>query len=350
MILFLILVSSLCVFSFFEIVLNKGNTKSIYFKIYFFIFVTIIYLLFAFNRYNNDYDNYVRAFTGQLSKGEMEKGYLFLVEIVKKLNGNHNWIIIFSATFFIYIIFYKKKIYYSILFLFLYFISNFVYDINQIRNLIMISLVYFALNELEKGKRLRALLVILISITIHKMGVLYLLFYALNIVFSKNYIKIFKKLVYISFFFTLFFLINREKIINLLRNLLILITGRYSYFEGLNLGFLISIFQFIVSLLLIRICVGKEEKSIYFKFLLFNMLFLPFCFISKELYQRIYRNSVYAKWYVIINKMREKKLSIRILSYLLLMSEGLELFVLYFRSNEFAVKIIENITKFKFSI
>ena len=101
--------------------------------------------------------------------------------------------------------------------------------------------------------------------------------------------------------------------------------------------------------MLIRICIGKEEKSIYFKFLLFNMLFLPFCFISKELYQRIYRNSVYAKWYIVINKMKEKKISIRILSYLLLLSEGLDLFVLYFRSNEFAVKIIEHITKFAFS-
>ena len=350
MILFLTLLSILFIFSLFEIVLNKGNIKSIYFKIYFYINITIIYLLFAFNRYNNDYDNYVRAFTGQLSEGDMEKGYLFFVEIVKKLNGNHNWIIIFSATFFIYVMFYKKKVYYGILFLFLYFISNFVYDINQIRNLLMISLVYFALNELEKGKRLRALLVILISITIHKMGVLYLLFYILNIVFSKNYIKIFKKLVYISFFFTLFFLINKEKIINLLRNFLILITGRYSYFEGLNLGFLISIFQFIISLILIKICISREEKTIYFKFLLFNMLFLPFCFISKELYTRIYRNSVYAKWYIVIKDMKKKKINVRILCYLLLLSEGLDLFVLYFRSNEFAVKIIENITKFKFSI
>lgn len=350
MILFLTLLSILFIFSLFEIVLNKGNIKSIYFKIYFYINITIIYLLFAFNRYNNDYDNYVRAFTGQLSEGDMEKGYLFFVEIVKKLNGNHNWIIIFSATFFIYVMFYKKKVYYGILFLFLYFISNFVYDINQIRNLLMISLVYFALNELEKGKRLRALLVILISITIHKMGVLYLLFYVLNIVFSKNYIKIFKKLVYISFFFTLFFLINKEKIINLLRDLLILITGRYSYFEGLNLGFLISIFQFIISLILIKICISREEKTIYFKFLLFNMLFLPFCFISKELYTRIYRNSVYAKWYIVIKDMKKKKINVRILCYLLLLSEGLDLFVLYFRSNEFAVKIIENITKFKFSI
>lgn len=349
MFLFLILVGTLCIFSFFEVILNKGSTKSIYFKLYFTIFIVIIYLLFAFNRYNNDYDNYVKAFTGQLSQGNMEKGYLFLVEIVKKLNGNHNWIIIFSATFFIYIIFYKKKIYYSLLFLFLYFISNFIYDINQIRNLLMICLVYFALNELEKGKRLKALFLILISITIHKMGALYLLFYVLNIIFTKNYIKIFKKLVYISFLFTLFFLINRERIINLVKDFLILITGRYSYFDGLNLGFLISIFQFIVSLLLIKLCIGKQERSIYFKFLLFNMMFLPFCFISKEIYLRIYRNSVYAKWYVLIDKMKEKKVSIRILSYLLLLSEGLDLFVLYFRSNEFAVKIIGHITKFSFS-
>lgn len=349
MILFLTLISILLMLSLFEIVLNKGNTKSIYFKIYFSINFTIIYLLFAFNRYNSDYDSYVKAFTDQLPEGTMEKGYLYLIEIVKKMNGNHNWIIIFSATFFMYVIFYKKKVYYGILFLFLYFISNFIYDINQIRNLLMISLVYFALSELEKGRNLRALVIILISSTIHKIGLLYLIFYIFNIILKKNYIKIFNKLIYFSLFFTMIAIINREKIIGLVRNILILLSGRYSYFNGVNLGVFISLFQFIISLLLIKICIKKQEKSIYFKFLLFNMLFLPFCFISKELYQRIYRNSIYAKWYLIIDKMREKKLSIRILSYLLLLSEGLDLFVLYFRSNEFAVRIIGHISKISFT-
>lgn len=168
--LYFVLIIIFLFFSFIEILIRKDKML----KMINFILFEVLLFLFMFNRGNADYNSYVRAFNNQLHEGEMEKGYLFLVQVIKLLNGNHNWIIILTSILVFFFLIYKKS-YYNITFLFLYLISNFLYDINQIRNILMISLIYISLEYLNKKKYKVVLVLVLVALHIHKLAYVYVL-------------------------------------------------------------------------------------------------------------------------------------------------------------------------------
>lgn len=338
--LYFFLVVVFAFFSFLEVSLKKNNIL----KVLNFLLFNILLFLFMFNRENADYNNYVKAFNEKLNNGEMEKGYLTLVEIVKSLNGNHNWIIILTSILVFFFLIYKKS-YYSITFLFLYLISNFLYDLNQIRNILMISLIYITLEYLKKKKYKKVILLYIVAITIHKLACIYLLFYLLYFLLEKKYKKVIEKIfICLLFLIPIYFLFPEviEKILQIL-------SGRNSYFKGVNLGYLVSSFQVIIDFILLKLLYEeKDDSNIYVKFFIFTFLFFPICFISKELYTRIYRNSLFAKWYYVLNKMKNKNIFERnLILILLILNAGISFLVMYFRSNEFIVNLFSMISNVK---
>ena len=72
MFLYLIINASLLIFSLIE-TLRKKSLKKIYL-----INLSILFFLFAFNRGNNDYENYVKIFNLGLEAGDFEIGYIYL--------------------------------------------------------------------------------------------------------------------------------------------------------------------------------------------------------------------------------------------------------------------------------
>ncbi len=78
MLIYLSLVLSSFMFSISEIF--KENKNSVFFKIIKKAYIFILFLLFIFNRNNNDYQNYLKIFKGEFQV--KEKGYIFLVHIL----------------------------------------------------------------------------------------------------------------------------------------------------------------------------------------------------------------------------------------------------------------------------
>lgn len=339
MFLYLIINASLLIFSLIETLMKK-SLKKIYL-----INLSILFFLFAFNRGNNDYENYVKIFNLGLEAGDFEIGYIYLTKFIKTLGGNHDSFLVILAIFNFYIIYKYNRYNYNI-FIFFYFIYNFLFDINQIRNLLMILMVYSGIYFLEQKNIKLGSLLIFLSIFIHQLA----LFYIIGVVFyylvKGNKKIIFKVLILSNIVGVSFFIFGNE----LLRKMLIFFSGRFSYFEGRNLGYLIDLFQYILNLILLKIILSKQNKKI--NLLLFSwiwvFIFFPLSFISKELYTRIYRNSYYAKITIILNNFKEFTLKKRlIILILLILDMSVYMITFYVRSYEFIIKIINDIYNIK---
>lgn len=339
MFLYLIINILLLIFSTMEIVLKK-SLKKIYL-----INFSILFFIFAFNRENSDYENYIKIFNSGLSAGNFEIGYIYLTKFIKYIGGSHNTIIILLAIFNFYIIYKYNRYNYNI-FIFLYFIYNFLFDINQIRNLLMILMVYSGIYLLEQKNIKLGSLLIFLSIFIHQLA----LFYIIGVIFyylvKGNKKIVFKILILSNIIGVLFFIFGND----LLEKLLILFSRRFSYFKGRNLGYLIDLFQYILNLILLKITLNKKNKKI--NLLLFSwiwvFIFFPLSFISKELYTRIYRNSYYAKISVILSNFKEFTLKKRlIILVLLILDMSIYMITFYVRSYEFIIKIVNYLYSIK---
>ena len=334
-------------FIFISIFENRIRNKRII-NFLFYINTFIIAILFIFNRENSDYFNYSYLFQiEEITNPQFEQGYIFIVKIIKKVGGNHNIIILLTGIIYYYTIFRKFRYKNKNVFIFLYFIFLLILlDLIQIRNTLMITIVYLSLFYYEKNSKIKAILLTIISGTIHKLGFIYIIFYLLLFSVKQNihnYIKLIRILFLFFTFFILIYFICKEQIINLLFE----ITGRKGYFRGVKYSFLINLIQVLIDFIIFKILDRKYNRNIYFKFYLFSILLFPFCFISKELYSRIYRNSFIPKWLVVLNTDISDRKKI-IVGILLILNAIISNLLYYFRRPEFMIDLLNQIDNIKF--
>ncbi len=345
MLLYVIVLLILFVSSYLEVLIKRKDQGLQ--KLFSYIYIIPIFLLFAFNRDNNDYQTYQILFEYKMD----DFGYEVLKKIVKSFNGNHNWIIFTTASLSFYILINKKNIFYRITLLFLYYISNLLYDINIIRNTLMITFVYISLRFLENKKNILSIIFVILASTFHKVGIIYFIFYLLYFILRKKYFSITKKLLIMIILVTPFFVLSLETFQMILMKY---IGEKANYFEIVKLGAVTNVVQVFFDVLLMTIYKNELKKDgeidVNFKFFFFTLLFLPFCFINKEFYNRLYRNSLFAKWYYFLNKMKMRNLKVKIITYLILVvNAGLSILTIYIRNPIFVEDLMNNLLKFSFS-
>ena len=186
MAIYISVVFSSFIFSLLELFTSLRKEK--WFKMIQFLFLVILFVLYAFNRGNTDYENYVKIFNGEMEVHD--KGYIFLSDIIKNLGGTYNYIPLVTGFFLIIYFFYFYKTDYTITFIFLYFILSFIFDFNQIRNTLCSGFLLIGLLYLNKNRKIMYLIFNIIAIFFQRFGLLILLFFILNRYDLKKYKKI----------------------------------------------------------------------------------------------------------------------------------------------------------------
>lgn len=336
--LYLFLLISTFIFSLLEISSNITRYKlyQLFQKVYIFFYL----FLFIFNRDNSDYNNYVNYFEGQrwiIS----ENGYLLFTQLIKKIGGNHNIIILIVGIFSFYVIFYKYKIKYVLTFLFLYTFYSFAYDINQIRNLLVISLVLLCLdNIIKKRKKYRYLICSVLTIFFQRIGYIYIFFYLFQKVSLKNY----KKILFGVFISGFLLMLNFEKFVG------IFFPEKLYYFQnkprfGVTLYFILILMDII---LMNFIKYNNKIDSIYEKFILYPIIFLPYSFLTLELISRVWRNTLYLKWFYFLNKVSRKTQKEKWIVYCILTFEMVfYMLVWLYKNPEAILNIISQVDNIK---
>lgn len=313
--------------------LNNRKIKSLTY-----IPITLGLCIFILNKTNFDYIPYLNVFNSIPDNYlNIEKGYYFFMKIVKNLKLNYQVIPIIVGLFFFYTFFYSKdnrKNNQNMIF-FPYSLYHFLYDVTQIRNVAMISFVY---NGLKKDKSWKKFIYNILGILCHKLGIVYLLFFLLEKIELKKYIKI----------------IGGIYILGMIAFPTIKILGEiywpeklgYYFNIKLNYGFLFYYILIILDLIIIYFSGSFKEKKTekLLKFFLFNICFLPISMLSIEFMRRIYRNSYLIKMILITENLKEKTLIRRITLYTLLVIGGILSMLAEYRSNSnFVIEFYKSI-------
>ena len=293
------LVFSSFIFSLLELFTTLRKEK--WFKIIQFSFIVVLFILYAFNRNNIDYENYQKMFIGEMDVAE--KGYLFLNRVVKYLGGTYNFIPLILGGGFIFCIFYLYKIEYPISFIFLYSMMSFSYDVNQIRNLFCSVFILIAIYNLIKDRKNIYKIFNIIAFFFQRLGIVYFLFYILNKFKLNNY----KKIV-----FTMFLVIVLS--INTFPYFIkIFIPDKINYLDKrTHFSPLAYLIYLLVNLLILKLSKSSRKintkEEVFVKFIFFPWLFLPSAIFFLEIIVRIVRFSNYIKWIYFFNyiKKREK--------------------------------------------
>lgn len=328
---YLSLVLSSFLFSIFEIF--KENKKNLFFKVIKKGYVFILFLLFIFNRDNSDYQNYLKIFKGELLV--KEKGYIFLIQFFKIFNGNHNFIILILGILLIYTLFYLYKVKYEISFIFLYSIYVFAFDINQIRNLFCILFIMIGIKFLQKKKDLFYLIFNGLAASFQSLGYIYFVFYFLQKIKLKKYIKIISVL-FICGFFTLFIFPKAMEFF--------FPDKAQAYFDRKPRFGMILYYIFIITDIFIIKCKEKIKKEdiLLIKFTLFPIIFLPYSFFFLELIHRVWRNALYIKWFYLLKDLGSEKKKYFIFS-LLATQQFMLIGVDFIKSKEFVISLVGQI-------
>ncbi|WP_442636622.1 EpsG family protein [Rossellomorea marisflavi] len=151
----------------------------------------ILFILVGFNRDNRDYWNYEFAFEDDIHRRSIEFGYAYLVKIVKQLGGDHTYIVfMISVLLIITILRLLKSSNHINLVIFFYCAFPLIFDVNQIRNLIMYLLIVLSFVFIEKRKPIRYYLMTFLAFSFHSFSVVFLPFYYLCQRNRKTFMKI----------------------------------------------------------------------------------------------------------------------------------------------------------------
>lgn len=294
---------SLLTVSFFIVFLNIYTKLSVNIKknITYFL-ALIVFIVFGFNRMNNDYNAYLFYFENKPIF--VEKGYLIIINILQRIGGNHNWIIIISGIMLVYFFFIKNKNKYTAHVIFLYSLNYLMFDITQIRNTILLLMISFGIYySSKKFNKIRYYYLFnLIGASIQSLGILYFGFGLLKKLDKKKYIKLILILIFLNFI-----------LINIIKVLIIryfpekanIYLDYKPSFTGILFWYILvglDILNFII------LKVDKEEdifmKNI-FRFYLYNLIFLPLTILNIEIFSRLYRNLFLLKCILITNRFQK---------------------------------------------
>lgn len=342
MTIYIILLVTSLFFSFFEI---SSRTKSIGMLIIQKMYIVILWGLFVFNRGNADYETYNIIFEVADKEINIEKGYLLLNIFIKNLGGNFNWILFLVGSYFIYIIFVIYKIKYPISLFCIYLSYNFLYDLPQTRNLLCISLILHGLWFLSLNKPKIYILFNLVAITIHKVGIIYLLFYFLQKISLRKYI-------YIVFIGMILAVIGLDILPSIGRKIFFA-NKVEEYLAKSNKGIVVYLFylvQVILDLIII-VMLNRGNKFlkkdiIFIKFILFLLPFSGVMFLNTELFIRLYRNIFVVKFFILSNLLfRRKKITSKLKYWFIILVLHVSFFITNFRAEkyEFFINLIQQI-------
>ncbi len=247
----------------------------------------------------------------------------------------------------IYTLFYLYRIKYEFCFIFLYLIYIFMFDINQIRNLFCILFIMIGVKFLQKKKKFLYLIFNGLAASFQSLGYIYFVFYFLQKIKLKKYIKIisvlficgfftlylifnglaasFQSLGYIYFVFYFLQKIKLKKYIKIIS--VLFICGFFTlfifpkamefffpdkaqaYFDRKPRFGMILYYIFIIMDIFIIKCKEKIKKEdiLLIKFTLFPIIFLPYSFFFLELIHRVWRNALYIKWFYLLKGLGNEK-------------------------------------------
>lgn len=328
---YLSLVLSSFLFGIFEVF--KENKKNLYLELIKKGYIFILFVLFILNRDNSDYQAYLDIFNGKMTV--LEKGYLYFIKFIKLLNGNHNFIILILGILLIYTLFYLYRIKYEFCFIFLYSIYVFAFDINQIRNLFCILFVMIGIKFLQKKKNFLYLIFNGLAASFQSLGYIYFVFYFLQKIKLKKYIKIISILFICGFLAIPIFSKTME---------IIFPDKALAYFARKpRFGMVLYYFFLIMDIFIIR-CKEKVKKGdiLFIKFILFPIVFLPYSFLFLELIHRIWRNTLFIKWFYLLKDLESEKKKYKIFFFLFIQQ-----FILigadFIKSKEFVISLVAQI-------
>lgn len=321
--------------------------KKKYFKYIQLIFILSLFIFYAFNRDNGDRKNYIEIFNG--NDYVADKGYIFLMDIVKSLNGSYNWIPLLVALLFYFVLFYLYRTEYVISFIFIYFIYDFMFDMYQIRNTLSISFILIGLIYLKDKKEVKFFICLIVATLFQRIGVVFLFFYFLNKLELKNY----KKILGILFILELFFLFFVPYLIK------VFIPDKSYYLERKpHLSILLYMIYILFNIVEINIFKSKKNlysKEIYYKLLFFHILIFPTIYFFLELIVRILRFTNLIKWFYFFKYIKgRKKIQTSVLLYILFIIQELMLLMaklLYSPTNikvKNAIEMINDISNIGF--
>jgi hypothetical protein len=154
-------------------------------RIFDYLLIFLIGIIFSFNRDNHDYLGYVNIFNGDDVYGEA--GYLFLIEIIKFLGFDHRFIV-FIVGLFVTLTFVRLRRHTKNIGLILvcYAFFPLINDIIQIRNTIMTFLLINSILDYTEGKRFRSICLYIMSVSFHTLGAVFIFPWLLTLFFSKK--------------------------------------------------------------------------------------------------------------------------------------------------------------------
>lgn len=312
--LYLILVASCLFFSLFE--LNNKKIEKVN-KIP----VVMILLIFMMNKTNFDYLNYVEIYKKvPFDVENVEIGFIYFLTILKQIGFQYHMAPTLVSIIFVSVLFLgSNKNNDNAIIIFLYSIYYFIYDINQIRNLLMLIMIILGI---KYGKKY--FLFNLLGVFFHKFGLIYIVFGFLKRVNLKKYIKI----IVVLFLVGLLML----PIIKFVSLKIFPEKLGYYYAKIPEFGFFIYYIMVSIDLLVIYFVRGytnnTELQETYLKFFLFTIIFLPFSALSMEIMQRVYRNAFLIKNIFITQKLKKRSLIEKLVLFLVMIfNAALPLFV-----------------------
>lgn len=303
-------------------ILVIGNRKSRVTAIISYIYTII---LFAGSTLNNDYLGYLEPYL-EKDFSEFEIGYRIIASVFAQNNINYHVFLLFIALICYTLIFYLfTKIINNVhIFFALYYPILVFYDINQIRNFIMATLMTLAIVKLLENNNIIFLLFTFIAASFQSLALAYV---PLALINNKKFHnkKTIVSFVLVSFIFSLIIFFNNKQI-PFLYEICTIIFGENSeklmYFESkdINFGFLITYIMQIINVLLVMLSnyILKKNNArlseIQFaeSILIINVYgFVTFPFLMVDLtFYRLFRNFSFINYMlfgVTVNNFFEKE-------------------------------------------
>jgi hypothetical protein len=191
---------------------NKGK------KFLAFLLIILMWIFFWGNTYNPDYFTYLNLYnsnSGHLTTS-LESGFIFLIKISNLMGLSYNMFLLFFSLIGLFLIHSTIKLYtsnFNYIYL-LYFIFPFFFDVVQIRNFMVMAIVFYSTRYLMNTNflsKLKFLILILFASSIQIISLVYLPFILVNIKSKKR--ESFIQLVSIfSIILSILILLNNKQI------------------------------------------------------------------------------------------------------------------------------------------
>jgi len=315
-----------------------------------FIPMFLLLIMIGFNRMNRDYQSYEYAFLNEYHRESFDFGFAFLVTALENIGMGHEALVFITGALLIFVVIKKLNTSNSInLVIFFYCLFPLIFDINQIRNLFMYLIIILSLTFIENNKPIKFFILWFLAFSMHKLALVYLLFYFLCKKSRKWFVSKIRLLLILS---------------GIASPLIMLMLGRI-FPEKIaiylanppKLGVIVIFVYVIIDIFTVwwvdkRIYsrMPEEDKGkmeILYRFVWFPVLILPFAFYFIEV-SRLQRNALLVKYIYCALAMKYLKFKEKLfVIFLLLLSISVYIVMLVYNNQlELFQYLDENILKY----